>query len=263
MEINDILNLIETVKLENIKSVWCPSLNKDIEILPLNAEHHKMIVKSLVDSPFFSSNFNVVMYNILNSVIKNVESLNVLDKQFILLSLRSNNISNDYSLPFTTKDGTESSTIVNLHDHLQSKSHIKNIDNIVHKLDENYTVEIGYPTLLSEYNFESFINKQITSIDQNDQKEIKNTISQLFLTNILSYVKSVTIKDSVIPFDALNMHTKLTVGLKLPSTLTQFIIDKIDQVYGKNINDVLAVEFTENGESYKEQISIDSSFFMN
>lgn len=264
MDINEILSLIESVNIEQQREVWCPSLDKNIKILPLNASHQKDIIQSLIDNQQFNSSFNITLYQILKSILVNedVDKLSILDKKFILLALRCSNISNTYNFEFIHK-GKKTNKTLNLEQHLIEKSNIKNPEDVIKKINESYEVKIGIPTLKTEFEFDSIIDNSLKSLNKTDDFNVKNILSQIFIINILSYIKELKIKENVINFELLDVSEKLTIGATLPSKLINTIIKEIDNNYGKIINDVITSKVEIDKTSYNLRIKINNSFFLN
>lgn len=249
MDINEILQLIETTKIEQTKEVWCPSLNRNIKILPLNASHQKDIIKSLMDNPTFNSNFNISIYEILKNVVnEDIDNFTILDKKFLLLALRCYNINKFYKK-------------IDLEKFISEKSEtIKHPEDISKIIDDSYEVKIGLPTLKTEFEFETFVNNNLQTLNKNDKNIVKQILSHIFIINIISYIKELKIKDNLIPFESLDINEKLIIGSNLPSKLINFIINELDTNYGKVLNQVIS--FKETGSKQIEKIKIDGSFFL-
>lgn len=263
--IHDILNVINSIKNESTYDALCPSIGTTISLFPLNAEHQKNLVKSLVDSPQFSTVFNITMFAILQDVTDksiDVGSLNILDKQFLLLSLRANNIGETVEQTFTTSEGNEFKKNIDLLKHLNKKSKIKNLQPIDVKANDSYSATLAYPTLKDEFLFDKLVHSKLSTIDDSNVKSLKGLISFIFITNILQYINTLTIGDAHINFRELSITDRMSIGEKLPTTLTQLIINKIDTYFGKTMKDVLEYSFVKDGETISGELVLDNSFFL-
>lgn len=262
--ISDIFKLIEDAKHENVYNTYVPSLDTEIAFLPLNANHQKQLLKSLVDNPYFSTYFNLAIFSILNEICISaidINKLNILDKQFILLAIRANNIGEEFELEKTDSNNETFKKKIDLFKLLAKKNRIKQLAPKVIEVD-SYKATLNYPTLLKEFTFEKLVSNELSKINEENTKAMKNMISYLFIINILQYITDLTIKDNFINFEELEITNQIKIGSQLPSKLINAIISEIDTYFGAKIREVLHYEFVKDGEKYEGELTLDNVFFM-
>ncbi len=264
-DITSILNLINETKEESKYDCFIPSLGKNISLFPLNAQHQKEFVKALVDSPYYSTIFNIKLIDILKNIISpsneiNVGTLNVFDKTLLTLKIRSENVGDNISSTHTDEEGNEFTKNYSLKSHLTKLGEVKCPKSKTIEID-NYTLVLDYPTIDSEYEFEKYMETILSKVE-NTPKALKGVISNIYILNVLKYVKTLKIKDTEINFDELDVSEKVNIGYKLSVKITRAIIDVIDSHFGDAILKLLTYNFTHNKKPYSNTINISNTFFI-
>ena len=264
--VNDILNLMKESNKTFDSTVYVPSLNKEIHVKPMNASHLKSIIKTAVSGVFANNVFNQTVFVILKEILDPSVSTTVItnfDKVAILIQLRKCNGKNDIDVEVTSKD-----------EKIEKKVSF-GLDKIINKIkkgkfsfveetivDGPYTVTLAYPSIEQEFLFDlHFETTRIKKIDETDKAALKELFGPLFIQELAQYVTHIKINEQEINLLALKVEERLAVVESLSSSIITQIIEKIDAVFGKQINDLLRVTTTENGDKLEGAIAINPTLF--
>lgn len=259
-EVNDILKLIEETKTNSKYTVYSPTAEKELDLYPLNAENQKELVKALVDSPFYSTVFNVKFFEILQEVYRDefpISDLTILDKPLLAIKIRSENLNDEYTSTFKKDSGEETFTkTISLSSHLESLDVVSPKDTTI-EADE-YKVDLTLPKMIHDYQFEKYLTSVLKQLENENIKEL---IGQIYLTNILKYIKTLVIKDKVINFQSIPIEGRIEIGKTLPAKITRKIIKEIDAHFGPSLSNTITYKFTKNKKEYTGRILVDNTFF--
>jgi hypothetical protein len=271
LKINEILNLLDAANKTLETKIHLPTQVEEVDLAPLNANHTKNIIKSVASGIFSDIQFNLVMYNIIQEVVKlPLTTLSAYDKTVLLLNLRSRNIAPDVEVDVTGEivndDGKkENKTIkhkVDIKKHLASLKFLKEFDN--EKLEaDGYEVLLNFPLLSEEFAFDEHLYKtKLLSIDEENKNALKGLIGTMFVYSVSPYVKALVIKDKTIPLQNKTVDERLAVVEKLSASVTKKILTKIDEYFGKEMQKLTAVSVTKDGVEYTGNIQINSDLFI-
>jgi len=263
LEINDILNLIETVNKSLDSEAYVPSQEKPIKIKTLNANHTKNILKSAMDGAFAANQFNLIIHQILKEVVDHpLGSLTTLDKMFLLLQLRIKNVSDEIEIELTSDKGEKIKQKLNLNKLLNKlKKETFSFTNEVIESDK-ITVQLAYPSIEDEYQFEHNLFKtKIANIDEKNEKAIRSLFAPMFINNVAQFVTSININGTDINMKTKNINERLLIVEKLPAVIDK-IINKIDTVFGKQLSKITNIEITRDDVVYNGVLNLDASFFI-
>ena len=247
--VSDILKQLDSLNESAGVSVYVPSLKKTIKFKNLNLKQQKDLLKSSVDETltklsFIVNFFSIIQDNAIDAV--NVNDLYIFDRIAIALALRSSGLSSSYSLDDNTYD---------LGDTINRLSTINVPANILSSTIDikGLSIELEVPRL----NVDRDISQAtISKLKSNQDKDIKTLVGELFIHEIIKFVKSVTFKteagDQTTSFNALRVEDKINIIEKFPATLTKQVLEFI-----KAYRDV-ENQFTAIGDT---NIEIDGSFF--
>jgi len=247
--VSDILKQLDTLNESTGVSIYLPSLKKSFKFKNLNLKQQKDLLKSSVDETLTKLSFIVNFYNIIqDNVIDaiNVNDLYIFDRIAIALSLRASGLNSSYTLDDET---------YNLNDIIARIPNIAvSAACLTTTLDmKGLSVELEVPKL----NIDRDISlATINKLKNNQDKDIKTLVGELFIHEIIKFVKSVTFKteagDQVTSFNTLKVEDKISIIEKFPASLTKQVLEFI-----KSYRDV-ENQFTAVGDS---NIEIDGSFF--
>ena len=268
LNLRDIMSLINTANKTLEHDVYIPSLNKEIHLKTLNANHTKHIAKAAIEGAFSQNQFTMTMYTILKDICDPsvpLSKMNTYDKTLICLALRSKNISDMVTVTGESETGKESDITVNISDILTV--HRANAAITLEDIEvtfEGQTVYLNYPTIEEEYQFEAHLyNTRIVNVNEKDPASMKAMFGPLFINTIAQYIKAIKINDKLVNLSTRKISDRLDIFEIIPSKLTREIIRRIDEVFGKEMAKLLTLEQAkEDGEIYTGSIEINPSLFL-
>ena len=252
----------------------------------INTSQQKRLIKAIIDSPAYNTQFiftlrGIIEENCVESI--NINDLTILDKLIIAIKMRAYSVGNDFELTFeipkikkpddkeNAKEDenapkTEKITrIINLNELLDGRLEAIKIEPLTIK-DANsvYSVDCFMPTIFDEYTLENELHKLNTSVDIKTENELRDTIGEVFVNELVKYIKTITIKDGdkIIEIDlkTVNFKNRLRILEQLPTSLTKSVIDYISTVT-KEFEKIILIKETINGTSFEQRLKIDASFF--
>jgi hypothetical protein len=264
LNINDIINLVKESNKEFESDLFLPSLKKDVHFKPMNASHLKSIIKTSVEGVFANNMFNQTLFAIIKDVIDSsipLSSITTIDKIYILLQLRKMNVKNKISVEF--KNGETTKVVEEDLDKIISKLKKKKLDFSFQTLDDGpYSLTIGLPTIDQEFISDRYFEQtKIKKIDEKDKNALKDLLAPLFISEITQYIKVLKIKEQEINFLSLPISERLAIVETLSTNIISKIIEKIDESFGKQINEILKIEKEIDGEKYIGKIELNANLF--
>jgi hypothetical protein len=215
--------------------VFVPSLNKKVPTKPLNLKQQKDLISSILDGIRGTLDFSKTLNKIITDNT-GLTDLKVYDKLPFIVSLRKHALGN--------KAGS-----------IELQKVIDNIKNISFDIKDTTTVKkdgvqlvLRVPTLRQE---SILLTKCDQEIDQ-DQELAKDGVGKLYIYEIIKYVDSLQIEDSVLEMDDIRIHERVKIVEKLPLSMYSKISDFIEKVNKYN-SDILTVDDVE--------VNIDAEFF--
>jgi len=215
--------------------VFVPSLNKKVPTKPLNLKQQKDLISSMLDGIRGTLDFSKTLNKIITDNT-GLTDLKVYDKLPFIVSLRKHALGN--------KAGS-----------IELQKVIDNIKNISFDIKDTTTVKkdgvqlvLRVPTLRQE---SILLSKCDQEIDQ-DQELAKDGVGKLYIYEIIKYVDSLQIEDSVLEMDDIRIHERVKIVEKLPLSMYSKISDFIEKVNKYN-SDILTVDDVE--------VNIDAEFF--
>lgn len=223
-KVTDVLKQLETLNQQASIDIFIPSLKRTVKFKNLTLKQQKNLLKSSIDESITKLSFNVNFYQIIKENINepiNVDSFFGFDKLSIAISLRANGLDKEYK----EKDKT-----YNLDDLINN---IPNVSITPDQIEEVIVVDgmqivVAAPTLKVDRDLSSYAINKISSLTASD---IKTIISELFILEVLKFIKSITIKvgetENVIDMNTIRNDEKVALAEKLPSHVTNKILDFI------------------------------------
>ena len=211
---NDILNEIKVNR--TALRVYIPSKQAEVELLPLTLAQQKLIIETTSDTTLGVLFFNNIFYKILKENIKgDIKELTTIDRVNLTLALRQH-----------SEDIVEFEDIkISITEILEkNKSIINNIEPAT-ITSGDFTFEIQAPNL----DIDNFINTHLLNKYKNvsfDDHKLKNLISDLYVYEILKFIKTIKINDTEI-----SLHSELVKSAS--------VIESIDTKHFKSITDYI------------------------
>lgn len=266
LNIKEILSLINNANKVLEHDVYLPSVDKEIHLKTLNANHTKNIAKAAIEGAFSQNQFTLILYSVLKEISDPsipLSHITIFDKNLICLALRSKNISDDVTLTLSTTKGKEIEKTVSIKDILadqkQSKYNFEDEEVTV----ENQSVFINYPSIEEEYQFENYLyTTRIANINEQDPKAMKALFGPLFVSQLSQYIKRIQIDGQVIDMTSRKVADRFDVFETLSGKLIKKIIKAIDASFGKQLVKSLTIEETIDKEKYTGVIEITPTMFL-
>ena len=219
LDVKDILSLIKDLDNNTNFNLYIPSLQKEIGFKQLTTEQLKRILKTVIDSPIYNTEFTLT----LNSIIKencldkeiNTENFTVYDKMLILFKTRIESISTELTLNFTDEEkdqfkGIEDSKVINLAEHFNSFIE-KNISFQEETFELNKCILVcNLPTIQTENKLEKELHKN-TKLEVSTTEELRNIVGETFINELVKYISQITVNEKTIDLIALPFKTRINI----------------------------------------------------
>ena len=243
--VSDILKQLETLNTTAGISVYIPSLKKAVRFKNLNLKQQKDLLKSSIDDTLTKLSFTTKFYNIIqeNAIdILDINKLYTFDRSAIALALRANGLNSTYNNINLNDVIAQTQTISIDTELLNSSINIQDL-----------TINLEAPTLGVDRDINLTTAAKLKNVSD---KDVKTLIGELFVHEIVKFIKSITFKtesdEQTVIFSELKVDDKITITEQLPSTATGKILD-----YIKSYRAFESKFVTLNDTS----IEVDSSFF--
>jgi hypothetical protein len=266
LNIKEILSLINNANKVLEHDVYLPSLDKEIHLKTLSANHTKNIAKAAIEGAFSQNQFTLIMYAILKEICDPsipLTHITTFDKNLICLALRAKNISDELTLTLTTAKGKELEQTVSIKELLQNQQASKYKFDDEEVTVENQSVVLNYPSIEEEYQFENYLyTTRLSTVNERDPKAMKALFGPLFVGNLSQYIKRIVIDGQTIDMTSRRISDRFDVFETLSSKLIKKIIKTIDYTFGKQVLKSLTVEETLVKEKYTGVIEITPAMFL-
>lgn len=281
--VTDILKLMNRASEGFAYEIFIPSLDRNVMFRQINTSQQKRLLKAIIDSPAYNTEFIFALKQIIeeNCIEKlNIGDFTIMDKLIISLVMRSKSIGNDFKITFNipkpdVKKDEETTEVkevpvtltVNLAElAVEALKHAKIAPITVTDDKGIFDVVCSLPTISDEFNLENQLRKNNNQIDINNESELRETIGNVFINELVKYIKIINIHDleagTTIEIDLKNIDVKSRIQIlgQLPSLVIKKVIDYIGTV-NKEIEQVLLFKYNLGDKVIEERLKIDASFF--
>jgi hypothetical protein len=274
--IDQINNIIRKRDIAYASHFMVPSLKREVPFNEINTSQQKRLVKSVIDSPVYNTEFIYTLREILKENCQDstidVDSLSIIDKLVLALALRAKSIGNMVDIEIETKEiDPRTKQPIKVTTHLDISNilevALKTLSDIAPFTTEDayYRVECMVPTVGVEYKLERELRNKVTSIQIENVDELRKTVGEAFIGEIVKYVRNVWIKsedDTLIPLDwkSFNFADRIKIAETFKSILLREVLNYINGVR-KEVDKIELVNFEFGGEPYTRRLSIDGNFF--
>lgn len=246
-----------------------PSLKKDVPFNEINTSQQKRLVKSVIDSPVYNTEFIYTFREILKENCQDativIDDLTIIDKLVLALALRVKSIGNNIDVEIQTKEATkvnvglEAAKILDI-----ALNTIQDIPTRTFE-DGYFVIECSIPTIGTEYKLERELRNRTTAIEIENIEELRQTVGDAFIGEIVKYISKVSIKDqedALVPIDwqQFTFVNRIKVIETFKTGLLKDILGYINDVR-KEVDKVELVKFEFGGETYERRLTIDGNFF--
>ena len=246
-----------------------PSLKKDVPFNEINTSQQKRLVKSVLDSPVYNTEFIYTFREILKENCQDpsvdIDNLTIIDKLVLALGLRMKSVGDKIEVDVQTKNGENVSAGLEIPKILQMA--LDNLTDIAPKTIEDpfFIIECSVPTIGIEYKLEKELRNKITNIEIEDMEELRKTVGDAFIGEVVKYISKITVKlpDGNIPVDwnKFNFTERIKVVETFKTGLLKSVLDYINTVR-REVDKVELIKFEFRGEEFERRLTIDGNFFM-
>ena len=246
-----------------------PSLKKDVPFNEINTSQQKRLVKSVIDSPVYNTEFIYTFREILKENCQDatidIDNLTIMDKLVLAMGLRIKSIGSTVDIEVETKTNAQKVNVsLELPKILEAAlAALEDLPNACVE-DEYYRVECTIPTVGVEYKMEKELRNNSTGVEIQNVEEMRKTVGDAFVSEIAKYINTVFIKDDgkLIPVEwqKFSYADRIKVLETFKTSLLREILNYINLVR-KEIDKIELVKFEFGGELYDRRLSIDGDFF--
>jgi len=267
--VQDVLNIINRREMAYTSHIWIPSLGRDVPFKELNTSQQKRLIKSIIDSPVYNTEFIYTFKEIVKECCAdssiNINDLTILDKAIIAIGLRAGSIGDTVDIVVESKKTEEKiPTKLDLKTiYTMAKETMSVPQNTIFE-DELYKIECGIPTMEMEAVIEKGLKENIDATKTTD--DVKNAIGDIFVTELVKYIVAVSVKndsgeDTPINWVKLSIKDRIQIIESFKTKILKSIIQFANQVRTE-IDKVEIVNFSVKDEQFSRRLTIDGNFFM-
>jgi hypothetical protein len=244
MGINDILSKLNEINHEDVIKIFIPSLQREVSFKPLSLHQQKDILKAGISSDIFNIlEFNAIFNNIIeqNSLERN--QYKVQDRLVIAIAFRNKFTSQPLDLD-DKKIDIES---------LRDKKINFETDAFSDFLIEEGILKIkaAAPALSLD---QTITKLQLSKIKKTENIDIGAFISEMYVFEILKYIKSIHIGDLDQDLSILSIEDRVKVVEQLPASLITQLNNYISNKFKTPEDEYLTVDGT--------KLTIDARLFV-
>jgi hypothetical protein len=264
--VQDVLQLLKELDLSSAYDVYLPSLQKNVKFKQLNTDQLKRLLKTVIDSPIYNTEFIVAFNQIIkeNCLEEDIilTNLNILDKLLIFIKMRLESVNPVYTYTFTDEEVTENQ----LTEKTFSVNLLDRYNNFINKKlnyePQEYSFEKGsitctLPTLSTENKLEKELHKNI-KLEITTPEELRDTLGDTFINELAKYINSVKINDTEIDLSAHTFKTRLKIVEQLPTTVINNVLKYIEG-YKKLTSTLTTIKVPDS--KIEKEIPQDATFF--
>jgi hypothetical protein len=274
--INDLISVINKANDTFAYSVFVPSLNKEILFREINTAQQKKLVKSIIDSPIFNTEFiftlrEIIKENCVDTSV-NVDELSIYDKLIISLYMRIYSIGTELTVNSKCPECDKlHSRIIKLNELLESVKDSISIkfSDIIEDETKTFKIYCEIPKISTEYNLEKEFRKN-TKIDVKDEKDLRETLGNVFISELVKFISKIEITNKQegkiieLNLETMKFSDRVQLIEKLNVKLLRSIVEYISSIK-KEFDKIFLSKITcdcENKTEIEQRFSIDSNFFI-
>lgn len=259
-EINNILAALKELDQSISFNVFIPSLQKETKFKQLSTEQLKSLLKTVVDSPVYNSQFivtfnNIIKENCLDTEIE-TKNLTIYDKLFVLFKMKIESLSPEFKFQLNDEDETsEKVEIVDIKKHFEE--FVKKQYNFPSEIieQESYSLLCELPTLDTENKLEKELHKNV-KIDVKTPEELREIVGETFINELTKYISKITIGTNTLDLVNLDFKNRIKVVEQLPTNVINKVLKFIEN-YRSKVKELTTISV--NGTD--RDIPQDASFF--
>ena len=246
-----------------------PSLKREVPFNEINTSQQKRLVKSVIDSPVYNTEFIYTLHEILKENCQddmiNIDNLTIIDKLILALALRVKSIGNTIDIEIQTKSEKKVNVSLDIAQiHNMALTALQDINNEIFE-DSYFKVICSVPTIGDEFKLEKEKRSNVTNIQIENVQELRRVVGEAFTDEIVKYINGVFIKsseDTLIPINwqQFNYIDRIKILDTFKAPLLKDILNYINKIR-KEIDKIELINVEFEGETYERRLSIDGNFF--
>ncbi len=217
MSTTNVKNLIEelsSINESNTVSINVPSIKKKVKFKLFSVSQQKDLLRTAFEGVEGAVRSGVIFNDIiLNNSTQDVE-FSLIDRVSILLDLRKHSISNKVSISDKEYDLKDLPAL--------SIEDINSSDEIEYN---GIKVQLNIPSLKQDRDISEKIVAEISKLNEDVKR--KDSVNILLVYEIIKFITSIEINDSVLNFDDISVYERKKIVDNLPIKLNNSIIDFI------------------------------------
>lgn len=244
VNLQDVLDTLKSVQIENVYPVYIPSLKKNVMFKEMTTKQEKAIVKTIIDSPVYNSEFIFAIREIIKENCAedlDINKLTIIDKTAICLTMRLKSIGPTFDYTFKVANKTKT---INIEEYIDKFKKLAVPDNETVGTDR-VKILCGYPTINDEYELENEFRANVKEVDISTVEEARTAIGDVFSNELVKYIKEITIKkgdvDVVLDMSKFNFKSRITILDEIGNSATNEVLQYIERA-NKAIRDALTIE---------------------
>ncbi|MFA5152382.1 MAG: hypothetical protein WC554_07490 [Clostridia bacterium] len=274
-KIEDVLNMVKKVNDTFAYEVFVPSLNKTVFFREINTSQQKRLIKAIIDSPVFNTEFIFALRQIVkeNCVDEKIitDNLTILDKFVIALSMRSVSIGDNYEVELecpNEKCKTPYKQTLSLKAITDKAKTVQLVTKTITDESGKFSCDCSIPTVSVEYQLEKEFRSNVDDTDIKNVEEARKMIGDVFIGEIVKYINTLTVvtpeKTIQFGFNNVSMQNRITLIEQLPDKFVKKIIEYINDI-SKEIDKVSLLNFecTKCKEKIDWRMTLNANFFTN
>tara|TARA_R110000796_G_scaffold48911_1_gene117024 strand:- start:27030 stop:27761 length:732 start_codon:yes stop_codon:yes gene_type:complete len=228
VDIKDFLDELEKTSDNSIAVVHVPSIKKDIEFGMFNVNQQKQQLKTAFEGVVGVINSNILYNEFLVDNCAEPVDFNIVDRPSIIINLRKLSLNDN----ITIQDKDYSLNELGNIDYSNfTETRAVTCDNII--------CNLGIPSLTTDTSICKRLVAELNKLSDEQQKT--ESVSLLLTYEIIKFVQSIEIGETVLDFNDISVYEKKNIIEKLPLKLNNNILDYIVDIKTK-CNEYLTFE---------------------
>jgi len=244
--VSDLIKQLDNINQQSLIDVYIPSLKKHVKFKNLTLKQQKNLLKSSIDESLTKLSFNINFYNIIKeNIVDNIDisTLTTIDRNLIAVTLRMHGIDKIYN------NGERD---INLEEVVNNAPNIEIQETEKAIISDTLTINLTAPQLKTDVELSNFSLNKL----KQQGSDLKSIIGDLFIYELLKFVKSVTFRTGEtctdVIFNSIRIEDRISIVEKFSSNITNNILDFIKSYR------ILEAKFNKLNDT---AIDIDGSFF--
>jgi hypothetical protein len=264
--VQSVIHLLKELDLTSSFEVYIPSLKQNVKFKQLNTEQFKRLLKSVVDSPIYNTEFITTFNSIIkeNCLEKEIDVLNfnILDKLLIFIKLRIESVDSNFTFNFTKDEINENNLTQETYSVNLAERYDTFVQQAIDVLPEVYQHDSIYltcslPTIATENKLEKELHKNI-KLEITTPEELRATIGDTFINELSKYINSLKIGETEINLEQLTFKDRVKIIEQLPTTAINQTLKYIEK-YKKTIAPLTIYKVLNT--QFEKEIPQDATFF--